>query len=138
LTLTISANLAPNTVNQPLGVVLSDGSIRIVSTTPNAFAFFTPPPPTFCDPAAAPLNCCDPTGAGGFNPLVTGNELVAWAGHIENTTITESEFLVDNPAVGNLPGADPGPELFSLPETCSDIVQLGTGAGTCSCPTTGL
>jgi hypothetical protein len=138
LTLAVNANLAPNTVNQALGAVLTDGSIRIVSTTPNLTALFPPPPPVFCDPAAAPANCCDPTGGNGFNPLVTGNELVAWAGHIQATSITESEFLVDDPHAGNLTGADPGPELFSLPETCADVVQVGTGSGTCSCPTTGL
>jgi hypothetical protein len=116
-----------------------DGSIRIVSTLPNV----TSPPPftpsfpgEFCDPAASV--CCDPAATLSGGTLVTGSEVTAWAGHIQDTSITESEFLVDDPTVGNIPGEPPGPELTALPTACADITQLGSGTGTCTCPTTGL
>jgi len=137
LTLQISANLAPNPVGSQS--ILMDGSIRIVSTLPNV----TSPPPftpsfpgEFCDPAASV--CCDPAATLSGGTLVTGSEVTAWAGHIQNTSITESEFLVDDPTVGNIPGEPPGPELTALPTACADITQLGSGTGTCTCPTTGL
>jgi hypothetical protein len=139
LTLQISVNLAPNVVGSE--GLLMDGSIRILSTLPNA----SPPlpgdslfPGEFCDPALTGASCCDPAARLNGNTVTTANELTAWSSHIQNSQITESEFLVDDPTVGNIPGEPPGPELTSLPETCAAITQLGTGFGTCTCPTTGL
>src|SRR5579862_874516 len=59
----------------------------------------------------------DPNG----NPSA---ELAAWASHIENSQITESEFLADFPDSS---------ELDELPAACADIIQLGSGAGVCDC-----
>jgi hypothetical protein len=120
--------------------ILMDGSIRILATSPNA----TPPPPgdsifpgENCDPSTSV--CCDPTGtATGFSVsrnFGLGTELVAWASHIQGTQITESEFQANSPEyVGVGSGEEILPDPITLPEACSDITQLGSGAGVCSCP----
>jgi hypothetical protein len=147
LTLSISGNLAPNPVGSLS--ILMDGSIRILATMTNA----TPPPPgdslspgENCDPFTS--SCCDPTAAvTAAVPMGGVPELVAWATHIQNTQITESEFLVELPSGGFVDGGVvPGNGSFGLPiegsgdpvelpQACSAITQLGSGAGVCTCPT---
>src|SRR5271166_2462118 len=98
LTLRVSTNIAADTVGSlSASTLLSDGSIRILSTLPNA----TPPlpgnspsPGEFCDSSTSV--CCDPTGGTG-NTLTPGSELAAWASHVQNSGVTESEFLVIQP-----------------------------------------
>jgi hypothetical protein len=138
LTLSISGNLAPNPVGSLS--ILMDGSIRILATFPNA----TPPPPgdslfpgENCDPSTGA--CCDPTArASGFSlESVFGlsNELTAWASHIQGTQITESEFQANSPEyIGAVDDDEILPDPIALPEACSAITQLGSGAGVCTCP----
>jgi hypothetical protein len=128
LTLQISTNLAPNPVGS--SSILMDGSIRILSTLPNSIPGLPPGPDIFCDPATSV--CCDPAASLNGNTLTPASELVAWASHVQNSQITESEFLVTN-------SADPPPpeepsDRSSLPEACAEILALGTGSGVCTCP----
>ena len=124
LTLNVSTQLA----NSPAATstILHDGTIRIVSTLPNA----VPPSPPDTIPAyeGCDLNtsvCCDPTGGASLK-LTFGSELVAWATHIQNTQTTEDEFQTDIPDDS---------ELSSLPSTCADTIQVGTPPdGICTCP----
>jgi hypothetical protein len=183
LTLSISGNLAPNPVGSTS--ILMDGSIRILSSFPNAI----PPPPgdslfpgENCDPST--FQCCDPAARTTGNTVTPGSELVAWASHIQGTQITENEFQAAIPATGTTTTAmssssSPSsssfesssetaatrgrvetveakdvfvrnklhaslrskqiellddPEFGGLPQACADITQLGSGAGTCTCP----
>src|SRR5579862_2690102 len=95
LTFSISGNLAPNPVGSLS--ILMDGSIRIVSTLPNSIPGLPPGPDIYCDPATSV--CCDPAATLDGNTITPASELVAWASHIQGTQITESEFLVSDPAV---------------------------------------
>jgi hypothetical protein len=129
LTLNVTTELAGNPV--ALGKLLQDGVIRIISTLPNAVPQpSTNPPPLPRDYVGCDSNtqvCCDPTGANTGATLTTGNELIAWADHIQNTQITETVFQADVPTAE---------ELFDgLPAACGDIVRLGSLQGTCTCPT---
>src|SRR5580693_3094398 len=95
LTLQISTNLAPNPVGSL--TILMDGSIRIVSTLPNSIPGLPPGPDIYCDPATSV--CCDPAATLDGNTLTPASELVAWASHIQDTQIAESEFQVTLPAL---------------------------------------
>jgi hypothetical protein len=133
LTLSISGNLAPNPVGST--AILMDGSIRVLASTTNA----APPPPgdslfpgETCDPHT--FRCCDPGArSGALNVGEFEGELVAWAGHIQGSQITESEFLVDPPDYTG-PISEIVEDPVSLPEACAAITQLGSGAGVCTCP----
>jgi hypothetical protein len=138
LTLTVSGNLAPNPVGSTS--ILTDGSIRILATYPNA----SPPLPGFplfpgenCLPNTT--RCCDPTGSASLVSLGIRTELVAWATHVQTSQITESEFLADVPGLLTTTGlpAQEGQDPANLPEACADITQLGSGAGVCTCPSEG-
>jgi len=132
LTLNITTQLAGNPV--ALGRLLQDGSIRIISSLPNA----VPPPAT--TPPASPADyvgcdsntqvCCNPAAPAQGGTLVPGNELVAWGDHIQATAITETVFQADVPTAGELDFADDG-----LAEACGAIVRLGSLQGTCTCST---
>jgi len=117
LTLSITSDLAPNPTAR--GTLIQDGSIRILATAPNAT--FNPhlQTPAFenCDTTNGV--CCDPA-----DPLTPENELVAWANHIQNTNMTETNFSTDTPDAE---------ELASLPEVCHFITQAGSGQGVCNC-----
>ena len=138
LTLSFSGNLASNPV--AAGQILHDGTIRILSRLPNA----VPPSPgdslpayEFCDSSTS--ICCDPTAAptvvdpASTDELLIGNELVAWASHIQSTQITEEELEAQNVlATGVLPNEYYDP--YALPQACQDTTQLGSGQGVCTCP----
>jgi hypothetical protein len=124
LTLSISGNLAPNTVGS--SSILHDGSIRIVPTRANASKSpFDDSllPGENCDPATN--LCCDPAGRSAGNTIASASRLVAWAQHIQSSQITESEFQTLAPTPVELNGG--------LPQACADILQLGTGQGSCTC-----
>ncbi len=126
LTLNITTQLAGNSV--ALGQTLHDGSIRIISSLPNA----SPPGQGINQPAYEGCDantgvCCDPTAASTGNQLIPGSSLVAWGDHIQNTQITENKFEVNAPTPAELSDG--------LPEACGDIAKLGSGQGACTCPT---
>ena len=123
LTLNVSGSLAGNPVT---GTILHDGTIRILSSLPNA----SPPPPPVETPAYEGCDlttgvCCDPTAASTGFTLTPGNELVAWATHIQNTQVTEDEFQADVPDSEELNNG--------LPGACADVTALGSGQGVCTC-----
>jgi len=127
LTLSISGNLAPNPL--ATGQLLHDGSIRILSTAPNAT--FNPlletPPFEGCDLINGV--CCDPREG-----LTPDGNLEAWANHVQNTQITEEEFQSVGPAVADDPPIGGGlSDYTALPETCADTIALGSGQGFCTC-----
>ncbi len=130
LTLNITTQVAGNPV--ATGKLLQDGVIRIISTLPNAVppgSHITQPAYEGCDSNTGA--CCDPTGEAddGGGSLVPGNELVAWADHIQAVAITETVFQADVPTGEELDfGAD------GLGEACGAIVKLGSLQGTCTCP----
>jgi hypothetical protein len=132
LTLDIDDLLASNPVadQNNSGNVITDGIIEILSTRTNdtvanesggplAGEFCTPVIPT--GPGAGV--CCDPTGSAGA--LVLTPTLRAWAGHVQNTNITEEEFA-DVPTSSESDAA-------ALAGLCADAVDLGSGSGTCVC-----
>ncbi len=136
LTFNITTQLADNPV--ALGRLLQDGVIRIIPTLPNA----VPPGQGINQPAYEGCDantgvCCDPTAAPAdtdSDGTVTSNQLVAWADHIQNTAITETEF--DSESVLEI-GAEPEEEYdaYELPEACGAILKLGSLQGACTCPT---
>jgi hypothetical protein len=144
LTLNVSGNLAPNPVGSTS--ILSDGSIRIVSAD-----FNDPSMSHFAGENCLPNStlCCDPSARFNGNRLSFNGELVAWATHVQASQITESEFVVKIPvSAGVCAGAAPSVACFDgtvegsgdpgeLPEACADIIQLGSGAGVCTCPSEG-
>ncbi|MFZ0246680.1 MAG: hypothetical protein WAL68_13475, partial [Candidatus Binatus sp.] len=128
LTLSITNQLAQQPVGDAVAGVnaLEDGSIRILSTLPNA----TPGDPVgnevYCDPTTSV--CCDPTGTNGpagVGTLTPGSELVAWGQHIQTTQTTEDQFEVAP--------AEPS-DFDGLPVACAGLVAAGSGSGLCICP----
>src|SRR5579863_7585309 len=114
LTLQISTNLAPNPVGS--SSILMDGSIRILSTLPNSIPGLPPGPDIFCDPSTSV--CCDPAASLTGNTLTPASELVAWASHIQNSQITESEFQVIQPfGTTFTDSVEEASDPSSLPET---------------------
>ena len=126
LTLNVTTQLA----NSPAATqaLLHDGTIRILSSLPNASlpTSTSIPDGWGCDPRTGV--CCDPTAASTGFTLTPGNELAAWATHIQNTQVTETEFQSD------VPDSD---ELGQLPAACADTLDVGSGTGICTCPTGG-
>jgi hypothetical protein len=115
LTLDISSDLASDAVAFPEPTrlnpdsILTDGVIEILSTQPD--------PNQFTE--------CDPTG-GLTSTLILEPTLRAWAGHPQNTNITEEEF-------SDIPNSTQE-TANSLAALCGDIQLLGTGLGICNCP----
>ncbi len=110
LTLSVNNNL---TANPLLGAKLHTGVIKIVATS--------------LPVGGGP---CDPRGTDAGVLEFFGPTLRAWATHIQNkvgTTnpITEGESQAAVFGDG---------ENSDLPEDCTVLMELGTGAGTCSCP----
>src|ERR1039458_7962132 len=120
LTLNVTTQLANNPAATQ--TLLRDGTIRILSSLPNASLPTTIPDGWGCDPSTGV--CCDPTAASTGYTLTPGNELVAWATHIQNTQVTEDEFQAE------VPGSD---ELGQLPAACADTLDVGSGSGGCLC-----
>ena len=122
LTLNVTTQLA----NSPAATqtLLHDGTIRILSALPNATVPTTTIPSGWgCDLTTGV--CCDPTAASTGFTLTPGNELVAWATHIQNTQVTEDEFQADVPDSEELNNG--------LPGACADVTALGSGQGVCTC-----
>jgi hypothetical protein len=109
LTLSVNNNL---TANPLLGAKLHTGVIKIVSTTLPL-------------PGPAP---CSPIGATGDEFFVA--TLRVWATHIQNkvgTTYPVTEGESQDAGFGIGEGND-------LAEDCQVLQELGSGAGTCTCP----
>ena len=109
------------------------GSIRILSTTATFSQHTwtgtgdTIPSYVGCDLVHSV--CCDPTGdydGSGTGSLTAGSELAAWAQHIQNTQTTEGEFQVAPFETSDFSG---------LPQACGSLVEAGSSAGVCICPT---
>jgi len=142
-----SLNTNPLNSNQaPMG----SGVIRIVSAEPNGCDSFNSgngllgcqqDPKAFAD-------VCDATGgtfpAGQYPALYTNsdnltfhaeafltltNNTRAWATHVQNASLTESEFAND-PLTQD--------DANNLAEACGDIQFGGSGRGVCSCGTSGI
>ena len=126
LTLSVTTQLANNPV--ALGTLVHDGSIRILSSYPNAVPGYPPGPDVFCDTNTGV--CCDPTASRSGFTLTLGSELVAWGDHIQNTAITETVFQADVPTAAEL--TDEGLE-DGLPQACAAILHLGSSQGVCTC-----
>jgi hypothetical protein len=110
LTVSVNNNL---TANPLLGAKLHTGVIEIFSTE-------LPAGGKACDPRGRRANVIEPFAA----------TLRAWATHIQNRVgtaypITEGESQAAALGEG---------ELNDLPEDCIVLMELGSGAGTCTCP----
>ena len=136
LSFSITNQLAQQPVGDSTAGVnsLENGSIRILSTkatfTPITWAGGGDSIPSYVGCDFVHSVCCDPTGdyngAGEAGILTPGSELAAWAQHIQDTQITETEFLV---------APSSGSDFDELPTTCGSLVTEGSGAGVCICPT---
>ncbi len=157
--LTLSINAAPPGITDLVSTavsqatvppsILQNGTIRILSTTTNA-SLANPPiydnsyctgagTPSLCctgtNSGTCPVNgaycdpksrlCCDPTG-GASNTLTLQPTVRAWATHPQTVALTEEEFL-------DIPSAST--DANDLAALCSDVQQLGTGLGICTCGT---
>lgn len=137
---------ALNSGQNPLG----SGVLRIVSAEPNGCDSFNSGNGLLgCQ--QSPLlyaNVCDATGGtfpeGQYPSLYTAsdnltfhamafltltNNTRAWATHVQNASLTESEFR-DDPLTQD--------DANNLAEACGDIQFGGSGRGVCSCGTSGV
>ncbi len=107
LTLSVNNNL---TAKPLLGAKLHTGVIKIVSTT------------------VPKSGICDPTGIS--TPENLDATLRAWATHIEKGLGTSYSILLGESQAAGLGNG----ENFDLTEDCTVLMELGSGAGTCTCP----
>jgi hypothetical protein len=121
---------------------MNAGVIKLISSTIN----FTPVPqvatPRGVTCTTGTAGCCDPTGGnlngqnkGTGTPVDPTSALRAWMTHTESQVMSAPPFGVISSASAEEFKSAPldSTELSTLQASCGQLIQNGSGAGTCNC-----